>query len=79
MRCGEAHTREKEWKWKVRLTTGVADRFALGISTPKWGSGGLTVCAGLGCRGRTSLGLDGSLILLSILYGEMRRVDHSGK
>ena len=34
MRYGEAHTREKEWKWKVRLTTGVANGFTLGISAP---------------------------------------------
>jgi len=61
MRCvyGRAHTREKKWKWKVSLTTGVTDRFALGISTPERRTGGLTISTGLRSRERSRLGLDG--------------------
>jgi hypothetical protein len=61
MRCvyGRAHTREKKWKWKVSLTTGVTDGFALGISTPERRTGGLTIRTGLRSRERSRLGLDG--------------------
>ena len=61
-------------KRKVRLTTGVANRFALGISTPERRSGGLTVSTGLDRRRWSRLRLGrgrGSLFRLSILYREL--------
>src|SRR6266852_3695302 len=59
---------------RKRLTTGIAHRFALGISTPKRRSGGLTVSTGLDRRRRSRLGqggVRGDLFRLSILYKEL--------
>jgi hypothetical protein len=69
-------------KRKVRLTTGIAHRFALGISTPKRRSGGLTVSTGLDRRRRSRLGLGGGrggLFRLSILYEELSWEGSFGK